>query len=388
MKKYTFKQLCADLHLWLGIATSLVLVVVCFSGTIYTYEAEIKAFFDRKVATVQSTEAPVKTIDKLLGNYTNNETVFSVKIPADNEMAYLFNIATKEEIEEAKNSKERRRRVGGMYYVDQHSGETLGSPNPKVAKSMTTLMMLHRHLLLGWDIGRPIVGWSTIIFILISLTGFVLWLPKKWKQIKQGLTFKKNAGWKRINYDLHNVLGFYSLILILIMAITGPFWSFDWYRTGVVKTLTGKEKMSRGGKPKVKPQESKAVMTIAYEEILEKANQELDYEGDVQLSFPSKKAPYVSVRKTNRASFFSVPFTDQLYYDTQGELLKADLFKNKDFGAKVMSLFKAIHLGYVFSGFSKLLYFISCLIATSLPITGIIIWVNKLKKKKKRKQLA
>ncbi|WP_063850954.1 PepSY domain-containing protein [Flammeovirga sp. SJP92] len=384
--KYSFKQLCADLHLWLGIATSIVLVIVCFTGTIYTYEAEIKAFYDRHVSSVKSTDGQKESVDQLVEKLSKDHTVFSIKIPAEEEKAYVINMATPEEIKEAKDSKERRRRIGGQYYVDQYSSEILGSPNPTAQKSMMTLMMIHRHIGLGWDIGRPIVGWSTIIFIIISLTGFVLWLPKKWKQLKGGLTFKKNAGWKRINYDLHNVLGFYSLILILLMAITGPFWSFDWYRTGLNKMLTGQEKFSRGEKPKVDKASLKGPSTVTYEEILAKANNKLDYKGDVSLSLPSKKSPFVTLRKTNKASFFSLQFTDQLYFNPKnGEIVKAELFQDKTLGQQLMSLVKAIHLGYVFSGFSKLLYFLSCLIATTLPVTGLIIWINKLKKKNQRK---
>ncbi|ANQ50450.1 PepSY domain-containing protein [Flammeovirga sp. MY04] len=388
MKKgYSFKQLCADLHLWLGVATSIVLVIVCFTGTVYTYEAEIKAYYDRHVSSVENTEGDKQSVDELIQTLSSEKKVFSINIPADEEKAYVINMATPEEIKEAQKSKKKRRGIGKYYYVDQYNADVLGTPNEKVKKVMMGFMMVHRHLGLGWDIGRPIVGWSTIIFIIISLTGFVLWLPKKIKQLKAGLTFKKNAGWKRINYDLHNVLGFYSLIILLLMGITGPFWSFDWYRTGLNKALTGEEKFSRGERPKVDPVSEKQAKSVTYQEILDNANIYLDYKGDVSMTLPSKKSPYVAVRKTNKASFFSLQYTDQVYYNAQnGELIKADLFKDKPLGKQLMSLVKAIHLGYVFNGFSKLLYFVSCLIATTLPVTGLIIWINKLKKKKQRKK--
>jgi len=35
-----------DLHLWLGIASSLVLFVVCLTGTIYTFKTEIQEGLD------------------------------------------------------------------------------------------------------------------------------------------------------------------------------------------------------------------------------------------------------------------------------------------------------------------------------------------------------
>ena len=43
---------------------------------------------------------------------------------------------------------------------------------------------------------------------------------------------------------------------------------------------------------------------------------------------------------------------------------------------------ESIHTSEVFGTFSKLLYFIACLLATSLPVTGVVIWLNKRKKKK------
>jgi hypothetical protein len=35
--------------------------------------------------------------------------------------------------------------------------------------------------------------------------------------------------------------------------------------------------------------------------------------------------------------------------------------------------------------FAKIFYFLACLIATSLPVTVTMIWINKLKKNGKRK---
>ncbi|MGZ5221534.1 MAG: PepSY domain-containing protein, partial [Chitinophagaceae bacterium] len=48
---------------------------------------------------------------------------------------------------------------------------------------------------------------------------------------------------------------------------------------------------------------------------------------------------------------------------------------------------KAIHVGNVYGTLTKIIYFIACLIATSLPITGTMIWLNKLRKKRKGKSI-
>ena len=90
-------------------------------------------------------------------------------------------------------------------------------------------MELHRSLLLSNKIGGTIVGTSTIIFMIMLVTGIILWwLKNKKKMRKQRLWFRweKVKGWRRKNYDVHNILGFYASFLAVIVAITGIMYSF------------------------------------------------------------------------------------------------------------------------------------------------------------------
>jgi uncharacterized iron-regulated membrane protein len=66
-------------------------------------------------------------------------------------------------------------------------------------------------------------------------------------------------------------------------------------------------------------------------------------------------------------------------------ILRTELFSDKPFNEQVAASIKAIHMGSFYGTFSKIIYFITCLIGTSLPVTGIIIWINKLRKKKTKK---
>ena len=67
-------------------------------------------------------------------------------------------------------------------------------------------------------------------------------------------------------------------------------------------------------------------------------------------------------------------------------VLKVDIFKDKPFNERVSGSIKALHLGDVYGMFTKIIYFLACLIATTLPVTGTLIWINKLKKKRKPKK--
>src|SRR5690606_27390490 len=71
----------------------------------------------------------------------------------------------------------------------------------------------------------------------------------KWKNLKSGFKIKTSANWKRINHDLHNTLGFYACIFLVIMTFTGLFWSFEWYREAGSAVLGTKVFGNRGGGP-------------------------------------------------------------------------------------------------------------------------------------------
>jgi len=68
-----------------------------------------------------------------------------------------------------------------------------------------------------------------------------------------------------------------------------------------------------------------------------------------------------------------------------GKIVKTEIFKDKPFKERVAGSIKAIHVGNVYGTFTKIIYFLACLIATSLPVTGTMIWLNKMKKKGKQK---
>lgn len=64
---------------------------------------------------------------------------------------------------------------------------------------------------------------------------------------------------------------------------------------------------------------------------------------------------------------------------TSGNIEKVELFDDLSLGERVMKQIRGLHVGTTYGMWSKVIYFIVCLIATSLPITGIIIWINKMK---------
>ena len=366
------------MHLWLGLTSGIVLFVICLSGTIYTFHKEINEFFNKEKYNVvaQANYLPVDSLVNVLN--TDNSKVTAVTIYNNPEKSWLFTIKNKK-----KNTEDGGRNRGKQILVNPYTGEVLGSTESKTGEFFLTVMKLHRWLLMDQKIGRVVVGIATIIFVFMLLSGLVLWIPKKWKKWrnwKQGFAVKFSARWKRINHDLHNTLGFYSFIILLIMGLTGLCWSFEWYKDGLGSVLRAKVFGGRGAKPAPSEYVQNA-QTISLADAIAKGNETLPGKADISVNLPEDSTGSYVVSKT-AVGFFALSVPDKVTVNQYtGEVLKIDKFAEKNLGQKIAASIKPLHTGDIFGMFSKIIYFIACLIATSLPVTGTIIWINKMKKK-------
>lgn len=369
-KKYTFRKLLNDLHLWLGLASGIILFLVCLSGTLLTFQTEIKSLFAEELI-INPDQGNLMSVEELSEKLKNEGTVSGITLPETEQQAYQFNVKT---------SPDDRR--GTTFFINQYTGEYQKQGTTPVDGFFSSMFRLHRWLLVDSAIGRPIVGVATIIFFFLALSGIVLWFPKKkikWKTLKPGFKIKWSANWKRINHDLHNTLGFYSCLVLIIMALTGLCWSFGWYKD-LGSQVLGAQIFGGRGAPQVTSEIDANTETKDIAEIISIADKNLNYEGKTVISFPQDESGIFSIRKYN-ASNWSPSTADILLLDRDGKVLKKEIFSDKPVNVQIASLIKPIHTGEIFGLFSKIIYFITCLIATSLPITGTLIWLNKMKKR-------
>ncbi|WP_297335321.1 PepSY-associated TM helix domain-containing protein [Algoriphagus sp.] len=377
------------IHLYAGLISGLIVIAVCFSGTIYVYNTEIKEWADSERYFVEPSGARLsldelkKTLEKDLQG-----SVTGIFVPNGQDRSVQITLL-----------KDAEKGRGTTYFVNPYSGELLADNSEQTAteKFMRTQFSLHRWLLLdrieepifenmtNMQLGRLINGIATSLFLLGVITGIVIWVPQKAKTWKQGLQVKWSGNWKRINHDLHNTMAFYSLIALFLMSATGLFWSFEWYREGWQKTWDTYQAPS--AKNEVKEQtpvvEPGPVQDFSLEAALAKGNEILVYQGNWRISLPKDGASPIGLTKY-RTGFFARSGADQVSLN-QADLsvVETKLFSDLSVRQQIGRSVKSLHMGDIFGPFTKFLWFLACLIATSLPITGTLIWWNKRKKKKR-----
>lgn len=414
------RKLFNDIHLWLGLASGIIVIVVCLSGTLYVFNTEVKEMASPELYKAGRIAGAVALpIEELIGKVKANTggKVVSIRIPSDPNRTYQFMVKMKEEKKEGEAAKALVKEKGdkgkagkdkptegkrpSAFAVNPYTGEVIGNiseTKTATASFMKTMFSLHRWLLLdkiekpifgeleNRKLGSYISGAATILFTLGVITGMIIWFPQRLKSWKQGLKVKWTGSWKRTNHDLHNSLGFYACIFLFLMGITGPQWSFPWYREALRKTL-GTYQPEGFEPPKdpvsvIKAGTAGAPLNIA--DYIKKADEVLPYSGDYSISLPKDSISAIAITK-NKVGFFAPSAGDKLLLDqyTAG-VLKIEVFKDKPFNERISGSIKALHLGDVYGMFTKIIYFLACLIATSLPITGTLIWLNKMKKKNKK----
>ena len=114
--------------------------------------------------------------------------------------------------------------------VDPYTGKVL--PEPRHQGFFRTTMQLHRWLVAG-DIGKQVVGASTVILVFFCLSGLYLRWPRRWRSLRTWLALDWRQKGRNFLWHLHSVVGTWVLLSYLVMALTGLWWSYGWYREAV-----------------------------------------------------------------------------------------------------------------------------------------------------------
>lgn len=382
------RKIFQKIHLYAGLTAGLVVIAVCLSGTIYVYNTEIREWADqeRYIVAPGAERIPLEDLKVQIEDNLDGK-VTSLQVYAGDDRSIMFSV---------KQAGEER---PVNFFVNPYTGDVLASNKEKTGAEtwMGYMFSLHRWLLLdqvqepildsmsNMELGRLINGIATLLFLLGVLTGIVIWFPNKIKTWKQGLQIKWSGNWKRVNHDLHNTLAFYSLIFLFIMSVTGPFWSFQWYREGWQKTWDTFQAPKSEQKAEIEAPKLPAA-DFSLDEILSKTQAALPYKGNVRISIPSFAGEPIAVSKS-QVGFFARAGADQVSFDqTTLDLTETKLFSDLSFRQQIGRSVKSLHTGEIFGQLTKFIWFLACLVATSLPITGTLIWWNRHTKKKNRKQ--
>ncbi|QRR02349.1 PepSY-associated TM helix domain-containing protein [Dyadobacter sandarakinus] len=370
--KNILKQIAAQLHLWLGMISGLVVFVVALTGCLLVFEEELEPVLypDFHLVEAHATERrlPLDHLAGIVSYKYPEQQIQRITMEQERDRTIVFNLKTKE-------------KEGFSVAIDPYTGRITGDRDEHEA-FFSVVLRLHRYLCLE-ETGKVITGISCVCFLVIMITGLVLWWPNR-KNRKQRFTIKWGAKFKRLNWDLHAVAGFYVLPFIFLIALTGLVWSYPWVNEQLQMAFDGKpptKKEAPDNLPHAKKDQA------VFEKIYAQTIRELPHRGSIAMTFgkSGKQAVTVSRRDDEAAVDNIVSF---LYFDQKsGALISRRLYENESRGFKARRLVFPIHTGSLLGWPTKILAFLAALVAATLPVTGIVIWIGRKFKSKKPKKV-
>lgn len=391
-KPSIFKKWTGKLHLWFGLSIGLIIFIVSITGTLFVFKDEVENFTRKDVIyhyeqnIAQKQILPIRVLEKAVDAQLKEKyKIHWVNVPIDKKMSYQF--YWYEHNTEAWNYFDEFP-IYKVAYVNPYTGKVLRTYDEKNG-FFSIVKSIHWSFLLKQDWGKYVVGIPVIIFVIMLISGIILWWPKNKSARKQRFSFKwKNIkNWKRKNYDLHNILGFYSSIFALIFSITGLFYAFFVVQAMIYFVFSGGNTVY----PDFSHITTKAPIEQRNETTLDKVIH------TVQAKYPNSFGfaidlghPHMDDHEHPNFSVFvkhlsySYHKNSSLIFDeNSGELLHTYNHEDKNFGEKTVAANYDIHVGSILGLPTKIIAFIVSLICASLPVTGFLIWWGRRKKTKK-----
>lgn len=382
MKK-KLKAVTRWLHLWLGLASGIVVFIVSVTGCIYVFEAEITNAMEpwRFVEAQDQPFAPPSALVDTASQYMPGKTPSGLTYEDETGAAAVgFYYTRNDELD------------FGVVFMNPYTGEFIHKKESVLQGDFDFFNFIiegHRFLWLPEWLGKPIVGIGTLIFVVLLFSGLILWWPRNWnaKSRQKSLKIKWSARIKRLNYDLHNVPGFYVLVLGLIIACTGLVWSFEWFDNGLYYLASGGETKQEHVHPHSDPAnvaladtDSIPAIDRAFYKTLEQYPDPKRIYMNPTLSEPDDAIEVIMFKY--KGKFYH---HDEYYYDQHTlELLDVSRFSEAGLAEQLDHLYYDVHTGMVWGLPGKILAFLASLTSASLPVTGFFVWYNKRRKRKKK----
>jgi uncharacterized iron-regulated membrane protein len=366
-------------HRWLGFITGFSVFIVSITGCMYCFQDDIHdLLYDYR--TVKPQPQPL-----LMPSVFQHAA--QIKYPHGKVTSVIYYGKLRSLQVRLLNDK----KVIALYF-NPYSAKLLHA-EPLKGTFFAYIKEVHLYLFLPKAIGKIVNGVSVIIFVLIMISGIVLWWPRRKVDRKRSFTIKWGAKWKRVNYDLHNVLGFYTAVILILMAITGLSFSFKWMTSGLYRTANlGKDYPLE---KKIFKSDSTAVAVSRARQdslhagrladhsyqVLRQKSPQAEY---ILLFLPAKAGSVLSGTAYPKALHFS--YSDYYSFDQYtGKLINFLPHTSKSAGMQLNNMNYDIHTGQIAGFGGKLLAFCCSLVSASLPITGLILYLGKQKRSKKKR---
>lgn len=363
-RRVWWRRAMFQVHLWAGIALCLYTVVIGITGSILVFESEIEHAAYTRLWHASNGSAPsapeaafVRAVEKVRHIYAGYQVTVAYPPDHADDNFELF---------------VRRGDAVRYVFVDASTGNIVGDIDP-AHSWLIWITDLHFHLLMG-KTGLLLNGIGSAGLLVLCLSGIVIW----WAGIRnwaRGLKVNLHSGWKRINYDLHSVFGFWTLAIVFMWAFTGVY--FVWPRP-IESAVNLVSSVSSSRPPAFTVPPRAAAATTDLQAMIRAAEHTSPSAAFAGAFFPANnKAPLTLLMARGAQRNFSQ--MDYLYFDpsTGRQLAVWHRGVNTTWGSKFIFWLGPLHFGYYWGTAVEILWAAFGCALPLLAITSLIMYWNR-----------
>ncbi|MCP3403594.1 PepSY domain-containing protein [Bradyrhizobium sp. CCGB20] len=369
------KRVLFEVHSIAGLVLALLLALIALTGSIMSFEDEIVDHLNAGLMQVAPRQTPALMPDELVARLKATQDVgkvAAVRLSSDPTAAVHVRFGRDEQ--------------GGRpasLYVDPYDASVLGSPRGE--EFFATVRRLHRWLLIpgdakGW--GRQITGVAALGLIVMLISGLVLRWPRRASSVKMWLKPNLGLGGRGLHRSLHAVIGTWVLPVYLVMTLTGLWYSFDWYKDGVVWLLSRPQVAAAKMQPKAPRTAGRAepAQPIGFDQAWTTFQRE---EGGrfsrALLTLPASPGTVMRIRSWGKDSTLDTTRDEFRVDAVTGQVVSAERYADKTFGEKIIANVLDIHRGAFLGWPGKLAFMIAAALMPLFAVTGVLLYLSRRK---------
>ncbi|RXJ86770.1 PepSY domain-containing protein [Arcobacter sp. CECT 8985] len=379
----SFKESMRWLHTYSGLIVGWLLFAIFVTGTTSFYRNEITTWMQPELQYSKESNKSFDIAKKKAIELSKNKDNLSITLP--NSRSNTITVRWSEKQKKAKRDKR------FVKYFDATTGKEL---NPRQTAGGNFLYRFHFELYsMPKFVGRWIVGIATMSMLVAIITGIIIHT----RIFKDIFTFRNKAnprGWM----DAHILpavaaLPFHIMItysgLVLLMRLLMPWGLNSIYQNDFRAFFSDYAKLKQVEMHM--PNKKEKQITIAkqnLDSILNKANK--IYPNNIGSFFiNNEKETIVEIRPKKVNSIFNLRFDkDSLVFDAKTTKLieKNNALKSTSIVSNTHASLEALHRARFADSIIRFIFFIAGVSGIVLAATGLILWIEKRKKKYSKKK--
>jgi uncharacterized iron-regulated membrane protein len=374
-----FRKVLFWLHLTAGVTTGIIIFIMCVTGVILTFEAQIKDYAESDARYVKTPEnnaqklSPTELFAKLReANPEAKPTGLMLKADANSSAAFALGRE-------------------GTLYINPYSGEILGGDAKGVNNFFRVVTDWHRWLGASGEnraAAKAVTGFSNAAFLVLAITGIYIWFPRRlaWQNFRAVIFFRRGLRGKARNFNWHNTIGFWSSLVLIVLTVTGMVISYQW-ASNLVYTLTGSEVPRQQPAPPQNQQnrETSLVIPANLDELWTRAAQQTEGWEFITLRVPAADdAPVVfTIREGKELNPFA---SSTATFNAQtGELTKWEPYSGNNTGRRLRTWMRFAHTGEAFGIVGQIIAGLATLGGAFLVWTGFSLALRRFRNWRGRK---